>query len=110
VVCPATDNTSTRQQIDAAQWCIALQGAGETTGGSKAGAMIGGRGCVEDLAPGTADKEYLVTVAWQGQAPVAAPPTSVACGQNQYENATVGCTNDLCRRAVTTIVRIAALS
>jgi type IV pilus assembly protein PilV len=29
------------------------------------GAMVGGRGCIDDIGGG----EYLVTVAWQGQAP-----------------------------------------
>lgn len=97
--------TSTRQERDAGEWCNAIQGAGETTGGSRVGAMIGGRGCVEDLGGG----EYMVTVAWQGMAPLTAPPASVTCGQNSYNNAT-NCAGDLCRRAVTTIVRIATLN
>src|SRR5215831_5374790 len=52
MTCATTNNASTRQERDAAQWCIALQGAAEKVGGvngSKAGAMIGGRGCVESL-------------------------------------------------------------
>jgi len=73
--------------------------------GSRVGAMIGGRGCVEALPDG----EYMLTVAWQGLTPLAAPPTSVGCGANQYDRAGTACTADLCRRAVTTIVRIAAL-
>ncbi len=86
------------------QWCSALQGAGETQGNSKLGAMVGGRGCVESLGGG----EYLVTVAWQGLAPLSAPPASIACGKNQYDGDS-GCANDMCRRVVTTIVRIANL-
>ena len=31
--------------------------------------MVGARACVEDIAAG----EYLVTVAWQGMAPLSAP-------------------------------------
>jgi type IV pilus assembly protein PilV len=106
MICPTTTVASTRQQIDAAQWCTSLQGAAEVSGGNKAGAMIGGRGCVE--SPAT--NEYLVTVAWQGQSPVSAPPSSVACGKNLYDGAGTSCTGDLCRRAITTIVQIGTLN
>ena len=99
--CPSA--TSTQQGKDVAEWCQALQGAAETSGGGKVGAMIGGRGCVEDLGGG----EYLVTVAWQGLTPIAAPVP--ACGQNKYDGGTA-CTGDRCRRVVTTIVRIGNLS
>lgn len=97
----------TRPQIDAVAWCHALQGAAERTSGSNnVGAMLGGRGCVESLP----DNEYMITVAWQGLSPVSAPPASVACGQSAYDEAGSLCTEDRCRRAVTTIVRIATLS
>jgi len=98
--------TSNQQQIDAGEWCNALQGAGETSGTSNLGAMLGGRGCVENLGSG----QYLVTVAWQGLTPISAPPSSVACGAGSYDGPTgSACVNDLCRRAVTTIVRVATL-
>lgn len=106
MTCPVTTSSSTRQQVDAAQWCIALQGAAEKFGGANAGAMIGGRGCVESLP----NNQYLVTVAWQGQAPLAAPPSSVACGANLYDTAGTSCTSDVCRRAITSIVQIATLN
>jgi hypothetical protein len=41
-------------------------------GGSNLGAMVGGRGCVEDLG----GDQYLVTIAWQGMGPVSAPPAA----------------------------------
>jgi type IV pilus assembly protein PilV len=104
MTCPTT--TTTIQQIDSGEWCSALQGAAETSGSSKIGAMIGGRGCVESLGSG----EYMITVAWQGFTPLIAPPASVACGKDQYDNANTSCINDLCRRVVTTIVRIATLN
>jgi type IV pilus assembly protein PilV len=67
--------------------------------------MVGGRGCVEALGNG----EYLVTVAWQGMAPVAAPVP--ACGQNLYNGAADSlCTGDRCRRVITTVVRIGNLT
>jgi type IV pilus assembly protein PilV len=103
MTCPSSSGT--QQQIDSSEWCNALQGAAETQSGANVGAMIGGRGCVEQLA----SDEYLITVAWQGLSPSAPPPTGVACGQNDYDNGTT-CTGDACRRAVTTIVRIGNLS
>lgn len=104
MTCPTA--VATQAQRDLNEWCNALQGAAETsTGGANTGAMVGGRGCVE-----RAGADYLVTVAWQGLTPIAAPPVSVACGAGSY-NAAAGspCVNDLCRRVVTTLVRIATL-
>lgn len=105
MTCPTA--TSTQQERDSSDWCNALQGAAEASGSSDVGAMVGGRGCVESLASG----QYLVTVAWQGLTPISAPPTGVACGKDLYNGGTgSSCVNDLCRRYVTTIVRIATLS
>lgn len=100
-----TLGTNTRQQQDATAWCDALQGAAETLNGSNVGAMVGGRGCIEDLGDG---RSFLVTVAWQGLTPISAPTPT--CGQNQYNTADTGCVNDLCRRAITTIIRIGDLT
>ena len=69
--CPA--GVATREEADLSEWCAALQGAPETLGANQVGAMVGGRGCIDDIGGG----EYLVTVAWQGQAPISAPPASV---------------------------------
>ena len=104
MTCPTT--TTTVVQRDLGEWCNALQGAGETmdAGATKVGAMVGGRGCVESVG-----SDYLVTVAWQGLTPIAAPPASVACAANSYNGATGPCVNDLCRRTVTSLVRIATL-
>lgn len=102
--CPTS--TGTRQQADISDWCSSLEGAAEIGGGNvKAGAMLGGRGCIQSLGSG----QYLVTVAWQGMSPISAPPSSVSCGSGQYDGGIAGCNNDLCRRVVTTIVRVATL-
>ena len=101
--CPTAVGTIV--QRDLKEWCEALQGAGETLGGSKVGAMIGGRGCVAAVG-----SDYMVTVAWQGLTPIVAPPASVTCGANQYNSAGTPCVNDLCRRAITTLVRVGSLS
>jgi type IV pilus assembly protein PilV len=106
MTCPAVAAGSTEQQRDVSEWCNALQGAGEVMQGSKVGTMIGGRGCVETLP----NNEYLVTVAWQGMGPVSAPPDSVACGTGLYKDNTGKCDGDVCRRVLTTIVRIGSLS
>jgi type IV pilus assembly protein PilV len=104
---PCPTNPVTRPEIDSAVWCNALQGAAEVTSANNdVGAVVGGRGCVESLP----NNEYMVTVAWQGLTPVAAPPASVACGQDLYDDAASNCTADRCRRVVTTIVRIGPLN
>ena len=103
-LCTALPATPTTTQRDIGEWCAALQGAAEISGGNRVGAMVGGRGCVQQIG-----SDYLVTVAWQGFTPIAAPPSSVACGANSYDGATGSCVNDLCRRTVTTLVRIAVL-
>jgi len=99
---------ATRAIEDSRDWCNAIQGSAETIGGgTKVGAMLGGRGCVESLGSG----EYLIAVAWQGLGPVSAPPDSVACGLGDYDGgADSVCVDDLCRRVVTTVVRIADLT
>jgi type IV pilus assembly protein PilV len=105
MTCPTAPVT--RAEIDVAEWCQALQGAAELSAeGSKAGAMVGGRGCVESLP----DNEYMITIAWQGLGAVSAPPPSVACGRGAYDEAGSDCLHDRCRRVVTTIIRIADLS
>ncbi len=102
------DSASTRQVQDTCEWSNAIQGAAERIGSSKVGAFIGGRGCVESLGA----NEYLITVTWQGLGPVSAPPESVACGRDLYNDTASGavCQNDLCRRTMTTIVHFASLS
>lgn len=104
MTCPTT--LTAQADRDKQEWCNSLQGAAETTAGAKVGAMIGARGCVESLG----NNQYMVTVAWQGLTPISAPPAGVACGANSYNGATgAKCESDLCRRVLTTIVRVANL-
>lgn len=104
MTCPTS--TATRKDIDLKEWCNTLQGASETLSTTKVGAFLGGRGCVQSLGSG----QYMVTIAWQGVSPVSAPPSSVACGKDQYDTSGSACINDLCRRVLTTIVRVATLT
>jgi type IV pilus assembly protein PilV len=96
---------------DLQEWCGALQGAAETTAGASVGAMIGGRGCIEEVLAGTATTpaEYRISVAWQGLVPISVPAES-ACGANSYDSAGTVCVGDRCRRLVTTVVRVGSLS
>ncbi len=65
--CPVANVT--RVERDVREWCEFLIGASETLGGASVGAMVGGRGCVEEIDT----DEYMITVAWQGMAPTVAP-------------------------------------
>jgi type IV pilus assembly protein PilV len=103
-VCPAAGATTLAR--DLSEWCLALQGAAEKSGASDVGAMVGGRGCIENVGV----NRYMITVAWQGLTPISAPPDSVSCGAGLYDSAQSNCAGDLCRRAITTIVRIATLT
>mgnify|MGYP001822432989 CR=1 FL=1 len=112
MVCPALSSPASVKEIDYREWCLALLGAGETQSGASVGAMVGARGCVEDIGSG----QFMVTIVWQGMTPISVPPASVACGKaspNPYDggamNPLTQCTGDLCRRFATTIVGVAAL-
>jgi type IV pilus assembly protein PilV len=93
--------------FDLCQWSNALKGASEQSSSStNVGAMIGARGCIEDL--GTGD-QFIITVVWQGMTPLSAPVSN--CGAGLYDgDSGTSCVNDLCRRAMSTIVRIADLA
>ncbi|PPE75190.1 pilus assembly protein [Solimonas fluminis] len=104
MTCPVPSAIPTRQERDRAQWCRFLQGVAERQNTTDRGAMIGARGCVTALG----GDAYLVTVAWQGLLPIAAPPAGVACGAGQYNDG-AACTSDRCRRVETMVVRLGTL-
>jgi len=85
---------------DQCEWSRALKGNTELSGGSAVGAMIDGRGCVEQLA-GVDPPSYRITVAWQGLSPTIAP--GVGCGQGLYGP------DDALRRTVVKVVSVANL-
>lgn len=95
---------STRQQRDACEWSNALQGAAETSGSNRIGAMAGARGCIE---PVVGTNNYRVIVAWQGMGPTIVPTND--CGLDEYKN-TQGTTDDRYRRTISTIVSIGTLT
>jgi type IV pilus assembly protein PilV len=104
--CASDFSGTTMLKVDVREWCNAVQGASETKSGNRLGAVVGGRGCVQDLGTG----EYMITIAWQGLTPLSAPPASVPCGKDLYDlGGNTGCVADRCRRVITTVVRIAPL-
>ena len=87
---------------DVCEWSNGLKGRAELDASAIAvGAMIGGRGCVDDL--GLVPPSYRVTVAWQGLSPTVAPQAGIDCGTGSYGN-------DAYRRVVTKIVSVANLA
>jgi type IV pilus assembly protein PilV len=66
---------------DMCEWSNALKGSTERAGGTNVGAMMGGRGCIEQLA-GVDPPTYRIIVAWQGLSATVEP--SVSCGQSVY--------------------------
>lgn len=81
--------TPTRANLDRCEWSNALKGAAEVSEADiNLGAMIGARGCIEQLQVANAATGicqpaiYRVTVAWQGFNATVAP--AVSCGVNQY--------------------------
>ena len=85
---------------DKCEWSNSLLGAAETSsGGTKVGAMIGARGCIENTKA-TMPREFVVSVVWQGVTPTKAPAST--CGANLYGD-------EKTRRAITTTIRIGCL-
>ena len=81
---------------DLCEWSLLIQGATETQGTARLGAMTGARGCITAISA----TQYAVAIAWQGLQRTGAPATS--CGQDSFSSEDT-------RRAVTTVVTIATL-
>ncbi|HEU0201402.1 MAG TPA: type IV pilus modification protein PilV [Burkholderiaceae bacterium] len=73
---------------DVCEWTNLLRGitVKEGEGGPSVGSVIGGRACIRQLVDGTGtavDRSYVITVAWQGLVPTAAPDNT--CGKDQFD-------------------------
>ena len=116
---PSTLLQKTQAQNDMNAWSLLLTGAGETSGGTNIGAMIGARGCLSynsgsalleyspttGLATGAViagSGIYTLSVAWQGMGDTFAPPAGLPCAQGLYGAAEK-------RRVVSLSFRMAAL-
>jgi type IV pilus assembly protein PilV len=91
---------NTRAVADMNAWHARLLGSAEVLSGSNVGAMIGARGCVNQID--AANRIYLVSVAWQGLAATSAPAAGNDCGLDQYGD-------NALRRVVTVTIRIGTL-
>jgi len=91
--CPVTVGAAR----DLCEWAQLIRGSAEQRNGSKLGAVIGARGCIQDLGSG----QYRISLVWQGIQ--ASGPTPLACGLNQY-------TAENLRRGVSVVVRIGILA
>jgi type IV pilus assembly protein PilV len=87
---------------DLCEWSNALKGSAETLGGNAVGTLIGGRGCIEEIA-GAVPPRYQIVVTWQGLHQSRAP--DIACATGAYGNEALGL-----RRAVVKVVAIADLT
>ena len=91
---------ATIHERDLCEWNNALLGAAEVSGGgTKVGAMIDARGCVQ-MTNATMPRQFLVSVVWQGLNSTAAPPSP--CGLGLYGAETT-------RRAISTTITIGCL-
>lgn len=89
-----------RAAIDLCEWGNLIRGSTETRAGTHVGAMISARGCIARAA-GSTDR-YVITVAWQGLVPTAAPAS--ACGDGDAALAT-----QALRRTLSSTVCVALL-
>ncbi|MGJ8668458.1 MAG: type IV pilus modification protein PilV [Oceanococcus sp.] len=84
------ENAADEVTRDMCEWSQLLKGAGESLGTDQVGAMIGARGCIEQIqvpdptvsicTPGI----YRLSIAWQGMNLTKAPNEIMACGANQF--------------------------
>jgi type IV pilus assembly protein PilV len=100
LVCPPAVTPPPTASSDLCEWHEALLGAGETSGGSNVGAMIGARGCIT-LPVATMPREAVVAVVWQGITPTLAP-ASTTCGDTAFAQANT-------RRAMIARIKIGCL-
>jgi type IV pilus assembly protein PilV len=96
----STAAQQTRAVTDLTDWSALLQGAAETQGTDKVGAMIGARGCISYDATSLT---YVISIAWQGSGTTAVPSAGLNCGINLYGN-------EAQRRVVSLTLKIATLT
>jgi type IV pilus assembly protein PilV len=93
---------NTRVNDDLVSWNTALQGVSErNTDNEDVGAMIGARGCIEQIS--AAEQTYRITVAWQGLVETVAAASDNSCGKDLYGS-------EALRRTISAIVRIGDLT
>ena len=91
--------SGTLAQRDLCEWSEMLRGRGEISGGTRVGAMLSARGCIEEIT-GTSPTTLRVSIAWQGMTRTAAP--SLGCARDEYGD-------DRYRRLVSSRITIGVL-
>lgn len=86
--------------LDLCEWGNLIRGSTETRAAVRIGSMTGARGCITRAAD--ASNRYTVSIAWQGMAATAAPPSP--CGQGDAAFPT-----EALRRTVAVTVCVAQL-
>jgi len=98
---PIVDCTgATGAALDLCEWSNMIRGNAEQRGGTNIGAMLSARGCI--TRPATSTNRYVISIAWQGIVPTAAPASP--CGQGD-----VAFPNEALRRTATSTVCVALL-
>ena len=86
--------------LDVCEWSNLIRGNSEQRAGSAIGAMLSARGCI--TRPATSSDRYVISIAWQGIVPTAAPASP--CGQGD-----AAFPDDTLRRTASATVCIALL-
>ena len=79
---PGVPTPAQRAAIDVCEWGNLIRGSSETRAGARVGSMISARGCITRAA-GSTDR-YVVSVAWQGIVPTAAPASPCGDGDAAF--------------------------
>jgi type IV pilus assembly protein PilV len=83
------DQPSVPEQ-DLCEWSFALKGAAVTESAEEGderflGAMLGARGCVQNITRPNKPTTFRVSVAWQGLGETVAPSNELTCGKGKYD-------------------------
>lgn len=98
---PIVDCTgATGAALDLCEWSNMIRGNAEQRGGTNIGAMLSARGCI--TRPATSTNRYVISIAWQGIVPTAAPGSP--CGQGD-----VAFPSEALRRTASSTVCVALL-
>ena len=82
---PMVDCTGmTGANRDVCEWSNLIRGNAEQRGGSNIGAMLSARGCI--TRPATSTDRYVISIAWQGVVPTAAPASPCGLGDDAFPN------------------------
>jgi type IV pilus assembly protein PilV len=91
---------ATGSALDLCEWSNMIRGNTEQRGGANIGAMLAARGCI--TRPGTSTDRYVISIAWQGIVPTAAPASPCGLGDAAFPT-------EALRRAASSTICVALL-